>query len=153
MTRNRTSVNRAATLAACVTLGIASALLTGPARADLGSDDDAAWKARFDLGIDIGSAGRTNASIQEYLAALPPETQRAIMNGCEHYMLYPSSVQSPDTLPFCRVAVGVTVQTGSAKTKIIEFGAVPTAPVPRVYDQGSRPVFRLYPDDDENGHP
>ena len=153
MTHHRKSTtNRAAAIAACITLGMASALLTGPARADFGSDDDTGWKARFDLGIDVGSVGRTTAAIQAYLASLAPETQRAIMNGCEHYMLYPSSAQSLDTLPFCRVAVGVEISTGSTRTKIVEFGALPT--VDRSFvNPGQRPVFRLYPDDDENGHP
>ena len=151
MTRNRSNLrSHAATLAACITLGLASALLTGPARADFGSDEDANWKARFDLGIDIGPAGRSAASVQAYLASLPAETQRAIMNGCEHYMLYPTAVQSPDTLPFCRVAVGVSVPTASARTKIVEFGATPER---TLINPGPRPVFRLYPDDDENGHP
>ena len=70
-----------------------------------------------------GPAGRTAASVQAYLASLPADSQRAIMNGCDHYMLYPTAVQSPDTLPFCRVAVGVSVPTASARTKIVEFGA------------------------------
>jgi len=139
-------------LAASIALAIATALATSAARADF-SDEDSSWKARFDLGIDIGWAGRTAASIQGYLATLPAETQRAIMNGCEHYMLYPSSAQSPDTLPFCSLAVGVNVPTGTGKTKIVEFGAVPNAPQLRLIDPGPRPVFRLYPDDDENGHP
>ena len=144
----RTSASRAALLGAIVTLGMATALGSGPARA---ATQPAGW---FDLGIDITYAGRTAASVQQYLASLPTETQRAIMNACEHYMVYPTSAQELDTIPFCSVATGggVTVQTGSAKTKIVEFSAVP-APAPRVIDPGPRPVFRLYPDDDENGHP
>src|SRR4051812_14179476 len=150
MTHDRKSTtNRAAALAACITIGMASALLTGPARADVGSDDDTGWNARFDLGIDVGSVGRTTAAIQAYLVSLAPETQRAIMNGCEHYMLYPSSAQSHDTLPFCRVAVGVDISTGSTRTKIVEFGTFPSLDRPLI-NAGPRPVFRLYPDDDEN---
>jgi len=145
MTR-MSATGRTALLGAIVTLGVATALGSGPARA---STEAAGW---FDLGIDISWAGRTTASVQQYMASLPPETQRAIMNACEHYMLYPTSAQELDTIPFCSVATGVTVQTGSARTKIVEFSAVPTT-APRVIDPGPRPVFRLYPDDDENGHP
>ena len=38
------------------------------------------------------------------------------------------------------------------KLTAVEFGALPT--VDRSFiNPGQRPVFRLYPDDDENGHP
>ena len=143
----RKSVSRAALLGAIVTLGVATALGSAPARA---AQEVSGW---FDLGIDISSAGRTTASVQEYLASLPLETQRAIMNACEQYMVYPSSAQSIDTIPFCRVATGGTVSIGSAKSKVVEIGQAPRTVAPRFVDPGPHGVFRLYPDDDENGHP
>jgi hypothetical protein len=60
---------------------------------------------RSELGIDITDAGNTHAEVQRFLATLEPETRRAVLDGCEHYLKEPVQARQPTTIPFCKLAL------------------------------------------------
>jgi hypothetical protein len=59
----------------------------------------------FDLGIDVSNVGNSAAAVRSFILGLEPETQRAIMGACEHFMEAPATAQNIDTITFCQNAV------------------------------------------------
>jgi hypothetical protein len=60
---------------------------------------------RSELGIDITEAGNTHAEVQRFLASLEPETRRAVIDGCRHYLQEPVTARQDTTIPFCKLAL------------------------------------------------
>jgi hypothetical protein len=60
---------------------------------------------RSELGIDITEAGNTHAEVQKFLAALEPETRRAVIEGCRHFLQEPVTAKQDTTVPFCKLAL------------------------------------------------
>lgn len=60
---------------------------------------------RSELGIDITDAGNTHAEVQKFLASLEPETRKAVLDGCRHYMQEPVTAHQDTTIPFCEKAL------------------------------------------------
>jgi hypothetical protein len=60
---------------------------------------------RSELGIDITEAGNTHAEVQRFLSSLEPETRRAVLDGCEHYLREPVQARQATTIPFCKLAL------------------------------------------------
>jgi hypothetical protein len=63
-----------------------------------------ATTTRTELGVDITDAGNTHAQVQKFLAALHPDTRRAVIEGCKHYLSEPADVQET-TISFCKLAL------------------------------------------------
>jgi hypothetical protein len=55
----------------------------------------------FDLGIDVTGVPKTPAAVRTFLLGVAPSTKDILVTTCAHYMDYPESVQSHDTLDFC----------------------------------------------------
>jgi hypothetical protein len=94
--------NGRAALAVFLVLGLLAAMDNGPARAE----DDRAWRARIDLGLDVSAVEKTAGGVRAFLAELSPHTQRVVLNACEQYVERPGAIIGPDTLAFCNLAVG-----------------------------------------------
>ena len=60
---------------------------------------------RSELGIDITEAGNTHAEVQRFLASLEPETRKAVIDGCRHYLQEPVTAKQDTTIPFCEKAL------------------------------------------------
>jgi hypothetical protein len=58
-----------------------------------------------DLGVNVTWAGQTRADVQRFLASLEPDTRRAVLEGCEHYLREPVQARQATTVPFCRLAL------------------------------------------------
>jgi hypothetical protein len=97
----RTLISSAALAAIAVSLTLTAA----PAFA-VNFPDQPRTGTTFDLGIDVSAVPLTTSAVDAYIASLPPETQAAVMGGCDTYMQYPTSAQDISTLSFCRIAVG-----------------------------------------------
>jgi hypothetical protein len=66
-----------------------------------GSDSE----LRSELGINITDAGNNHAEVQRFLAKLEPDTRRAVLEGCRHYMQHPVTAHQSTTIPFCEKAL------------------------------------------------
>ena len=60
---------------------------------------------RSELGIDITDAGNTHAEVKKFLAGLEPETRKAVLEGCRHYLEEPVTAKQDTTVPFCKLAL------------------------------------------------
>ena len=94
---------------AAIVLSIAPALALADDADTDGSDYNSPITAPdstvFDLGVDISGVPHTAAAVHSFISGLEPQSQSAVMDACEHYMVAPSSAQSIDTLGFCQTAV------------------------------------------------
>jgi hypothetical protein len=57
-----------------------------------------------ELGIDLTLAGNTRAEVQKYLATLHPDTRKAVLDGCRHFLAEPVQAQA-ETINFCKLAL------------------------------------------------
>ena len=55
-----------------------------------------------ELGVDIGQAGSTSASVKAFVAGLASDTQAGVRGGCGTVTAYPASYRR-DTLVFCEL--------------------------------------------------
>jgi|EndMetStandDraft_8_1072994.scaffolds.fasta_scaffold173410_2 hypothetical protein len=60
---------------------------------------------RSELGVDISDAGNTHAEVRRFLASLEPETRRAVIEGCRHFLKEPVTAEQSTTIPFCEKAL------------------------------------------------
>ena len=61
-------------------------------------------KSLSELGVDITMAGNTPADVQKWLDAQPPETKKAVLDGCATYLKDQTDVEE-QTISFCKLAV------------------------------------------------
>jgi ABC-type molybdate transport system permease subunit len=61
-------------------------------------------KSLSELGVDITAAGNTPAEVQTWLAALKPDTKKAVLDGCATYLNDQTDVEE-QTITFCKLAV------------------------------------------------
>jgi hypothetical protein len=94
-------IAKLAAIAALTTALGASAALAAAATAT-GADDQTGFTT---LGIDISGAGRSPASVQQFLAGLAPDTQRSLLSGCQTAIANPVSY-APNVVAFCETATG-----------------------------------------------
>lgn len=69
---------------------------------DSGVNDTTGMSA---IGVDISNAGTTPAQIHQFIASLAPETQKAVLGGCQTVASYPAGI-APNVVLFCDNALG-----------------------------------------------
>jgi len=76
---------------------------------DNNSSDSGSSDVFYDYGggyyFDLGDVADTQAAVDAYLASLPTSARRSVVDECRAYLAQPTTVVSPYTLPFCRLAV------------------------------------------------
>jgi hypothetical protein len=64
------------------------------------------------LGIDISHVGAGPESAQQFIAGLAPDTQRAVLNGCQTAVTFPVSYPH-EVRVFCQDAIGAGAPAGA----------------------------------------
>ncbi len=104
-------------------VALAAGLGSGAALAASGPDDTTGLTS---LGIDISRAGGSSESVQQFLAGLAPDTQRAVLSGCQTALANPSTY-APNVIAFCQTANG---NAGFGMSPALGFAPVEPTTVP-----------------------